>query len=591
MNELSAGYARLNISVARRLSDIAAYKRQIAEYVTARATKTLEEKEDKKIVIYTAISGGYDSIKLPEKPDPRVDYVLFTDTPTPDTGIYQVRPITYFHEDATRAARFVKTHPHMLLDGYDIAIWIDSNIMILGDIHPLVEEFLASGKAVAAVPHPLRKSVYEELEACIRLKKDDAKIMQEQLSHYRIMDFDHGDLIESNLIMFNLRDDRVRPFLDAWWTENDRYSKRDQLSLNYALTQNNVEWHRLTESPSSVRNHPVFAFTRHDAGDGPAGTLIDALQVPFADPYAGPAYAGIRSQRIAAQRHRRVDIVVCVHNALEYVRPCLESVRCTRNGERQRLIIIDDGSDQPTARYLEEFARNAPWIELNRNEHARGYTKAANQGLAASTGELVILLNSDTFVTDGWTEKMADAVFSTPGGGIVGPMSNAASHQSIPEHRSSKDQTAINDLPPGLTAEDMNRYCEQWTTAGVLPRVPLVHGFCFGVTREVIDRIGFFDDDSFPKGYGEENDYCFRAADTGFGLVVATHTYVLHAKSKSYDGPERVALMKAGSEALRRLHGRPRIQRAVRSMQENPIFVNLRQRARRLTDVSRSPPS
>jgi glycosyltransferase involved in cell wall biosynthesis len=216
---------------------------------------------------------------------------------------------------------------------------------------------------------------------------------------------------------------------------------------------------------------------------------------------------------------------------------------------------------------------------LHRNEQARGYTKAANQGLAASSGELAILLNSDTIVTDGWAEKMADAVFSTSGAGIVGPMSNAASHQSIPEHRSSKGQTAINDLPPGLTAEDMNRSCEQWTAVHVLPRVPLVHGFCLGVTREVIEKIGFFDEDSFPKGYGEENDYCFRAANAGFSLVVATHTYVFHVKSKSHAGPERVALMKAGAEALRRLHGRPRIQRAVISMDENPIFVDLRQRA------------
>ncbi|MCH9052354.1 MAG: methyltransferase domain-containing protein, partial [Proteobacteria bacterium] len=153
----------------------------------------------------------------------------------------------------------------------------------------------------------------------------------------------------------------------------------------------------------------------------------------------------------------------------------------------------------------------------------------------------------------------------------------------------SKDQTAVNDLPPGLTAEDMNRYCEQWTAAHVLPRVPLVHGFCFGVTREAIDRIGFFDEDSFPNGYGEENDFCFRAVDAGFGLVVATHTYIFHAKSKSYVGPERVELMKAGSEALRRLHGRARIQRSVRSMEENPIFVNLRQRAWSLTKCGSRP--
>ena len=467
-NAAATNRAKLNISVGKRLSNIDTYKDQIAEYAKARATKALEKKGDKKkIVIYTAISGGYDSIKLPEKLDPRFDYVLFTDTFALDTGVYQVRPITYFHEDATRAARFVKTHPHMLLEDYDIAIWIDANIIIQGDIHPLVEEFLASAKAVAAVPHPIRKSIYEELEACIQRKKENPKTMKEQIAHYRQAGFDHGDLIESNLMMFNLRDERVRPFLDAWWTEIDRFSKRDQLSLNYALKQAGVDWHRLIERPNSVRNHPSFVIVPHDTGDGLASRLLDVLQLSFIDPYAGPSYADVRDERIAAQKNVRIDIVVCVHNALEDVQLCLESVHRARDGERERLIVIDDGSDRPTARYLEDFASDASWIELHRNEHASGYTKAANKGLGASTGELVILLNSDTIVTDGWAEKMADAVFSTPGAGIVGPMSNAASHQSIPEHRSSKDQTAVNELPPGVTAEDINRYCEQWTPAGV----------------------------------------------------------------------------------------------------------------------------
>jgi GT2 family glycosyltransferase len=221
-----------------------------------------------------------------------------------------------------------------------------------------------------------------------------------------------------------------------------------------------------------------------------AQKLVDALQGPMVDPYAGAPYAEVREQQIAAQRQRRIDIVVCVHNALGVVRQCLESVRRARRSDRQRLIIIDDGSEEATARYLAEFASGASWVELHRSDYALGYTTAANQGLLASTGELVILLNSDTTVTDGWAEKLADAVFSTPGAGIVGPMSNAASHQSIPEHRGSNTQTAINELPRGVTAEDMNRYCEQWTVAGLLPRVPLIHGFCFGVTREVIERLG-----------------------------------------------------------------------------------------------------
>ena len=123
------------------------------------------------------------------------------------------------------------------------------------------------------------------------------------------------------------------------------------------------------------------------------------------------------------------------------------------------------------------------------------------------------------------------------------------------------------------------------SAAHVLPRVPLVRGFCLCVAREAIDRIGFFDEASFPNGYGEENDYCVRAVNRGFSLVIATHTYVFHAKSKSYAGPERVALMKAGSETLGRLHGRARIQRSVRSMQDNPILGDLRQRAQTLQNA------
>ena len=156
---------------------------------------------------------------------------------------------------------------------------------------------------------------------------------------------------------------------------------------------------------------------------GSAGLSDAALPC---DQHVAPSYRDVRGERIAAQQHREIDIIVCIHNALEDVKLCLDSVRRARKTERQRLIIIDDGSDRTTARYLQEFAGSASWVELHRNDQALGYTRAGNQGLAASSGELVILLNSDTIVTDGWVEKMADAVFSTPGAGIVGPMSNAA---------------------------------------------------------------------------------------------------------------------------------------------------------------------
>jgi len=576
-DEALMGIARMHLSISRRLAGVDECKMRVQEYINSRAGERNTETD--KIAVFTAIAECYDSPKLPEMLEPRFDYLLFTDRAAPTTGVWQIRPMTFFHADPTRAARYVKTHPHTLLAEYDIAVWIDSNIMIIGDIGPLVSAFKASGKPVGAIPHPLRTSVFQEFEACKERNKDDEEILQKQISFYRMKGYASEGLIESNFMMFNLRDDRGRAMLDMWWAEIDRHSRRDQLSLPYVLERTGVPWYPLMERPRSARNHPALAFVPHDAGNGPAAKLIELLGSPPVDPYAGPAYADIRGDSIAAQRHRRIDIVVCVHNALDEVKCCLDSVDRMRSSDSQRLIIIDDGSEESTARYLEGFARARAWVELYRNEKPQGYTRAANRGLKVATGELVILLNSDTIVTEDWTEKMADAVFSTAGAGIVGPISNAASYQSIPEHRGSKGQTAINELPPGLSAEDMNRLCEQWTVAHIVPIVPLVHGFCFGITREVIDAIGLFDEESFPRGYGEENDYCFRASDAGFGLVIATHTFVYHAKTKSYTSNERAGLARAGMEALERLHGRRRVQRAVHTMQQNPILEKLRRRA------------
>jgi len=209
-NEMLVSRAKLNISFAGRLENLDSFKKHIVNYRNRKINKP-------KIVIYTANVGGYDSIKLPEKLEPRFDYVLFTDVPVRDTGIFQVKPITYFSDDPTRTARFVKTHPHMLLSDYDLAIWIDSSILILGDIYPLVDAFVKSKMGVGAIPHPSRKDIYEEAESCILREKDNANTIKAQVDHYKALGFMHDDLIESGLMMFDLKKDKVHKFLNTWW--------------------------------------------------------------------------------------------------------------------------------------------------------------------------------------------------------------------------------------------------------------------------------------------------------------------------------------------------------------------------------------
>ena len=97
-----------------------------------------------------------------------------------------------------------------------------------------------------------------------------------------------------------------------------------------------------------------------------------------------------------------------------------------------------------------------------------------------------------------------------------------------------------------------------------------------------MDKIGYFDDVNFPRGYGEENDYCFRATDAGFILALATHTYIYHAKSKSYTNKERLKLMKEAAQNFKNKHGSSRIKRASKTMNINPILMEFRNRAKLL---------
>jgi GT2 family glycosyltransferase len=277
-----------------------------------------------------------------------------------------------------------------------------------------------------------------------------------------------------------------------------------------------------------------------------------------------------------------IDVVVCVHNAPDDVRLCLESIDRHRRGENLRLILVDDGSGPRTQDYLAGFARDRLWVCLIRNEAAVGYSHAARIGVGESVAEFVIVLNSDTIVTDGWAEKLADALVSTKGAGIVGPLSNAAGKQSIPETRGSGQQSAVNRLPAGIGPDEMNRHCEEWTVDGILPRVSRIHGFCLGIHRRVLDTVDFFDVENFPRGYGEEDDFCLRAGEAGFGLVIATHTFVYHAKSRSFATEERVQLMRQGAATLVRLHGADRVNRTGEASSLNPILERIRREAYRL---------
>lgn len=267
-----------------------------------------------------------------------------------------------------------------------------------------------------------------------------------------------------------------------------------------------------------------------------------------------------------------VDVIVCVHNALEDVKECLNSV-LVNNTYGHGLIIVDDGSKSDTETYLKEFAE-IHHLPLLRHEEAKGYTGSANDGLHASNAEIRVMLNSDTMVTAFWIEKMVDLFQKYPDTGIIGPLSNSGGNQSVPKNLSITSRK-YNLLPVGMNPEFMNKIVEQ-CCEHQFPTMPWLNGFCFMIRKEVLDTIGYMDEEHFKVGYGEEVDFCIRAGNAGFSQRLLENTYIFHERSKSFGTNRSQSLTIKGNETLTALHGEEAFMKTAEGARLHPELRRIR---------------
>ena len=511
-----------------------------------------------RLVVYTAISGGYDDLQPPGITPPGCDFVVFSDQPLEVKG-WQVRPFNYFSYDPTRNARFVKTHPHVYFPDYDHSIWIDANIGIRGDLRRFFNA-LTDESPVAIFNHPLRDSIYAEAAECIKRNKDDPNAINRHVERYRAEGFpEKSDLWETNIVVRRHNDPACMALMNAWWREIETGSRRDQLSLPVVTQRLGAKIAPLGLPGEDARNHPLVTLSKHPAERKAGDGRLPAAPRRKVDIDAMP-----------------IDIGICVHNSERETKVCIESLLNSRRPQ-DRLIVVDDASDAPTATLLDQFVKDRGGIELVRHDQNRGYTRSANAVLKNAKSPWVLLLNSDTIVPANAIPKLVTCGEQFPALAVMGPLSNAAGWQTVPQLTGSDGKFLVNSLPESLTVEDMDRLCEELSD-GVVPFVPLVNGFCFAMRRSAIDQIGLFDEKNFPIGYGEEDDFCLRAGAAGFLCGLATDSYVFHSKSASFTPARRAPLVEKGGKALRMKHSTERVAAAVETMKRHPYLALVRQR-------------
>lgn len=218
-----------------------------------------------------------------------------------------------------------------------------------------------------------------------------------------------------------------------------------------------------------------------------------------------------------------VDIVIPVHNEWHVLRPCLESLDAFTEYPNGRILILDDGSDSFVRGRIDEWA-NAEHrlpVEVKRNPTALGFVKNANRGFRETTGDMVLLLNSDTVVTPAWLSRLVSAMSAGPRIACVMPMSNQCSFHSV-------------EIPMGWNifqySADLGRRMRRTGFDAVT-----VGGFCLLIRREALEDVGLYDE-VFGLGYGEESDWCMRARSRGWIVAGTEDTFVYHRGKVSFKG-------------------------------------------------------
>ena len=240
-------------------------------------------------------------------------------------------------------------------------------------------------------------------------------------------------------------------------------------------------------------------------------------------------------------------IIVSFNGLLETTKPCVESIFEHTVGLDYEIIVVDNASQDATPDFLKQTAAVQPRLRWFGNRSNLGYAAANNLGLAAAQGDCLVLLNSDTIVTDQSIAKLASFVCTNPDVGLAGPVTNFAGN----EQRIFTDTGEVASiLAQGLV----------WTanSRGDLFDTERLGFFCVAMRRNHFERIGPLDE-TFGLGFFEDDDYCIRSIKAGFRLVCLEDVFVFHRGSQSFSQhpPAEVkALMKKNQRALERKHGR-----------------------------------
>ncbi len=192
-----------------------------------------------KKTVLTYIFNDYDQLRDPSVVTPNWSYVCRTDAPM-QANVW--RPQVVAHEppretDPKRRASLTKIehYRHVPAD-CDICVTIDGSTHINTNLDQFLSQHWTPDTDLLIATHPTRSCIYDEAIAVLHAKLDDPSIVIQQMERYAAVGFPRQyGLFGTRMMVKNNRSEQLHLVCQLWADEYRKGSRRDQLSLNFAI--------------------------------------------------------------------------------------------------------------------------------------------------------------------------------------------------------------------------------------------------------------------------------------------------------------------------------------------------------------------
>lgn len=221
-------------------------------------------------------------------------------------------------------------------------------------------------------------------------------------------------------------------------------------------------------------------------------------------------------------------VLVCWNNAADLSR-CLASLFGAGLRHTLDVVVVDNGSVDGSQQML---AQQYPQVRLIQNDTNVGLAAASNQGIRATAGRFVLLLNNDTIVNAPSIDILVEVLEAHPGAGAAaGRLLNAdGSFQSGYARFSTLAEELL--VATGLGEWLWPGYPVHRDATALTP-VGWMCSACLLLRRDALDDVGLLDDTYFI--YGDEVDLQYRLAKAGRIAYFVPESTTIHLGGRSLD--------------------------------------------------------